>query len=269
MKLGFVGGGTMAEAMMAGVLKNGVASPADIIASDVLEARRDYLRSAHGVTAVADNAEALQGADLVVLAVKPQTLPEVLTGLRGKVSPGQAVLSIVAGASIKSIVKGLQHEAVVRAMPNTPGQIGAGVTVWTATPKVRSEQRKAVGRLLAALGVEIAVPDEKLIDMATALSASGPAYVFLFIESLIDAGVYLGMPRDLAHQLATETVLGSSRMVIESGKHPAQLRDMVTSPGGTTAEALLALEEGEFRATVMNAVIAAYEKAKQLGEETH
>ena len=267
MKLGFIGGGVMAEAILAGVLRDQVAAPADITVSDVIAARRDYLRSTFKVSTTADNLEALRGADIAILAVKPQNLAEVAAGLRGNVAPKQAVLSIIAGAAIGTLVKGLGHEAVVRAMPNTPGQIGAGITVWTATPSVSVEHRKAAGRVLAALGQEIAVPDEKLIDMATALSASGPAYVFLFIETLIDAGVYMGMSRDLATRLAVQTVLGSAMMAAQAGKHPAQLRDMVTSPGGTTAEALLTLEEGGFRATVINAVVAAYEKAIRLGEE--
>jgi len=267
MKLGFIGGGTMAEAMIAGVLKSGVAAARDVVASDVLESRRGYLRSTYGIGVTGDNGEAAKGAEIAVLAVKPQNLPEVLAGLRGKLGPQQAVLSIVAGAAIKTLVAGLQHRTVVRAMPNTPGQIGAGVTVWTATPEVREEQRKDAARVLAALGQEVAVAEEKLVDMATALSASGPAYVFLFIEALTDAGVYLGMSRDLAQKLAVQTVLGSAAMAQTGGKHPAQLRDMVTSPGGTTAEALLVLEAGGFRSTVIEAVIAAYEKAKRLGEE--
>lgn len=267
MKLGFIGGGVMAEAILAGVLRDNVASPIDITASDVIEARRSYLRTTYKVNTTADNLEAVRDADIAILAVKPQNLAEVAAGLRGKVGPKQAVLSIIAGAAIQTLARGLGHDVIVRAMPNTPGQIGAGITVWTATPSVGAEQRKAAGRILAALGHEVAVPDEKLIDMATALSASGPAYVFLFIESLIDAGVYMGMSRDLATKLAVQTVLGSATMAAQTGKHPAQLRDMVTSPGGTTAEALLTLEEGGFRATVVNAVVAAYEKAQELGEE--
>ena len=267
MRLGFVGGGVMAEAILAGALRDGVVSPGEVVASDVIESRRDYLQATYGIRAVPDNGEALAGADLAVLAVKPQSLGEVLAGLKGRVPKEQAVVSIVAGAKIKTLTRGLGHEAVIRAMPNTPGQIGAGITVWTATEAVTETQRGAAERVLGALGRQVAVPDEKLIDMATALSASGPAYVFLFIETLIDAGVYLGMARDLARTLAVQTVIGSATMVAETGQHPAALRDMVTSPGGTTAEALLALEEGEFRATVMNAVIAAYEKAQSLGAE--
>ena len=268
MRLAFVGGGTMAEAMVASLLRKGVASPGEIAVSDVLEARRDYLHKSYGIVVTAENQAALQGAEMAILAVKPQNLPGVLEELKGKLTREQVVLSIVAGASIKSIVGGMRHEAVIRAMPNTPGQVGLGITVWNATEAVLEGQRKVAATVLEALGQQVFVPDEKLIDMATALSASGPAYVFLFIEALIDAGVYLGMPRELARQLAVQTVVGSGTMLGESGKHPAELRDMVTSPGGTTAEALLALEDGGFRAAVMNAVVAAYEKAKLLGEES-
>ncbi len=267
MKVGFIGGGTMAEAMIAGLLKSKAARPEELAASDVLEARRSYLHKTYGITTVSENSAAIAGADVAILAVKPQNLPQVLEGLRGRLSASQAVLSIVAGAPIGSIAQGLRHDVVIRAMPNTPGQLGVGITVWTATEKVGEGHRQLARAILASLGQEVSVPDEKLIDMATALSASGPAYVFLFIEALIDAGVYLGMPRDLARQLAVQTVVGSGTMARESDKHPAQLRDMVTSPGGTTAEALLALEEGGFRAAVMNAVVAAYEKAKLLGEQ--
>ena len=256
----------MAEAILTGVIKAGAASPGDIVASDVVEARRDYIAATHGVATTSDNVEALKEAEIAVLAVKPQNLGEVLAGLTGKGAPGQAVLSIVAGASIRAVSAGLGHDRVIRAMPNTPGQVGAGITVWTCTGSVTATQRQAAAGILQALGEEVAVQDEKLIDMATALSAGGPAYVFLFIEALTDAGVYLGMARDLAARLAAQTVLGSARMVLETGQHPAQLRDMVTSPGGTTAEALLQMEEGGFRATMLKAVTAAYRKARALGD---
>ncbi len=258
----------MAEAIVGGLCKQGTVAPGDIVVSDVLEARRDHLRQTYGVTVVADNREAVSGADVAVLAVKPQQLKEVTEGLRGTLGPRQTVLSIVAGAAIRTIASGLGHDRVVRAMPNMPGQIGAGITAWTATPQVDEEHRAAARKVLSALGVEVEVPDEKLIDVATAISGSGPAYVFLFIEALIDAGVYLGMSRELAHRLAVQTVAGSGTMASGSGQHPAVLRDQVTSPGGTTAEALLALEAGGFRAAVMQAVVAAYEKAIELGAET-
>ncbi len=255
----------MAEALIGGVLQARLSEPGDVSVGEPVKARRDYLKDKYGLRAHATNAAALDGAELTVLAVKPQSLPEVLSGLRGDVSADNAVLSIVAGARMATLVDGLDHAAVVRVMPNTPAQIGEGMSVWTAAPEVPEAKVAATRDILRTLGKEVYVPDEKLIDMATALSASGPAYVFLFIESLIEAGVYLGMARDLARTLVLQTVLGSTKLVEDSGRHPADLKDMVTSPGGTTIEALLTLEEGGFRASVMNAVIAAYEKSKALG----
>lgn len=267
MKLGFVGGGAMAEAILAGVLKGRVAKATDLTVSDIVASRRDYLLAKYAINTVQENQKAIGGAELVVIAVKPQVLSEVMAGLKNKLSKSQTVVSIVAGATLDAIRRGLGHDSVVRAMPNTPGQVGAGITVWTTTSSVSSQHRKAIKRLLGSLGTEVLVSDEKTIDMATAVSGSGPAYAFLFIEALVDAAVYIGMSRDLARQLATQTILGSATLVLQTDQHLAQLRDMVTSPGGTTAEGLLALEEGEFRSVVMNAVIAAYAKSKELGKE--
>ena len=215
--------------------------------------------------ATTSNRKAAEGGDVVVLAVKPQNLAEVLSELRGTLRSTQVALSIVAGAPMSAIMEGLDHPLVVRAMPNTPAQIGEGMTLWTSSPGLDGQKLQAAEAVLGIMGLNIHVNNEKYLDMATAVSASGPAYVFLFIESLIDAGVYLGLPRELAQTLALQTVLGSAKLAKESGKHPAELRDMVTSPGGTTAEALLALEQGGFRATIRNAVIAAYEKSLELG----
>ncbi len=268
MKLGFIGGGVMAEAILSGALKEGVALAGEIVVSDVAEARRTHLESTYGVATVGDNGAATKGADIVILAVKPQHLAEVLGGLRGALSEPQTVLSIVAGAPIRTIADGLDYRAVVRAMPNTPAQLGQGITAWTATAQVSSARREEAKHVLSALGREVYMEDEKLIDIATAISGSGPAYVFLFIEALIEAGVFLGMSRDVARELAVHTVAGSGTMAVQTGDNPAGLREKVTSPGGTTAEALLALEEGNFRATVMSAVIAAYEKAKELGAKS-
>jgi pyrroline-5-carboxylate reductase len=164
-------------------------------------------------------------------------------------------------------VDGLGHPYVIRVMPNTPAQIGQGMSLWTCAPQVDGEMRRSARSILETMGKELYVSEEKYLDMATALSASGPAYVFLFIEALIDSGVHLGLPRAMSRTLALQTVLGSARLVEATGRHPAELKDMVTSPGGTTVEALLALEEGGFRATVINAVLAAYEKSVELGRE--
>ena len=255
----------MAEAILGGILEAKIAAPADIRIGEPVEPRRDYLEGKYGVVCHAANAGVLGGADIVMLSVKPQNLSEVMTELAGSLDAGHTAVSIIAGARLSTLSVGLEHGAVIRVMPNTPSQIGAGMSVWTASPGVPEGAIDATRRILEPLGEELYVEDEKFIDMATALSASGPAYVFLFIEALIDAGVYLGMPREMASQLALQTVAGSTQLVRESGRHPAELANMVTSPGGTTAEALLALERGAFKGIVIEAVNAAYEKSKALG----
>jgi len=268
LSIAFIGGGTMAEAILSGVLAKGLASAGSIAVGEPVAQRRDYLRNQYAVQATPDNLEAIDGAQLVVLAVKPQQLNDVMGDLRGHLASSQTIVSIVAGASVDTLTRGLNHKPVIRVMPNTPAQVGQGMSVWTATSEVSPEHKDAAQNILRSLGLEIYVSEEKYLDMATALSASGPAYVFLFLEALIDAGVYLGLSRDMAQTLALQTILGSAALAKESGKHPAELRNMVTSPGGTTAEALLALEEAGFRGILINAVIAAHEKALTLGEES-
>jgi len=255
----------MGEAMLAAVLEDGLAKPEAIWVSDVSQARRRALVQQYGVAAMADNREAISDKEIVVLAVKPQTLAEVMAELSGQLESSQVVLSIIAGAKIDTLSKGLQHGAIARAMPNTPAQIGEGMTVWTATPRVTEEQRGLVGAILGAMGVEIYVNDEKYLDMATAVSGSGPAYFFLMAESLIEAAVAIGLPRDMARRLAGQTMLGSARLIQQSGEEPAELRRKVTSPGGTTARALEQLEKGQFTELVKRAVKAAYDKARELG----
>ena len=267
MRLAFVGGGVMAESIIGGALAAKLTPRSDINVGEPVRERRDHLTQAHGIRAFANNANAIDGADLVFLAVKPQSLPEVMPALSASLSSQQTIASIVAGATIETLVNGLRQDSVVRIMPNTPAQIGAGMSVWTATAAVPGATRNIVGQILQTLGDEVYVPDEKLIDMSTALSASGPAYVFLFIEVLIDAGVYLGMARDMARRLALQTVLGSAQLVRETGRHPAELKDMVTSPGGTTIAALRAMESEGFRAAVLEGVIAAYDKSVELGKK--
>ena len=266
MKLSFIGGGKMAESIVHGVLAGKLAAPGDIAVGEPVAGRRDYLKSELGVSPFADNLEAAEGADLVVLAVKPQDLGPVLAQLKGSLKDDQAALSIVAGARMNTLTQGLSHRSVVRVMPNTPAQVGSGMTLWTCSPDVNESQRDMTKSVLGSVGEEIYVSDEKYMDMATALSASGPAYVFLFIEALIDAGVYVGMPRDMARTLALQTVLGSTRLVMETGMHPAELKDMVVSPAGTTAEALRVLEEQAVPAAIVAAVDAAYRKSVQLGQ---
>jgi len=265
MRISFIGGGVMGEAIIKSLLAKEVAAPADIMVGDVSQSRRDVLVKRYGVKAMDDNRKTSEGAEAVVLAVKPQDLGKVLGEVKG-LSAQQLVLSIVAGATQDSLRQGLgHHPCMVRAMPNMPAQIGEGMTVWIATAEVNQQQRELARSILAALGEEVYVSSEKYIDMATALSGSGPAYVFLVIEALTDAGVHIGLPRDIAEKLVIETMLGSTRAVKLLGKHPAELRNMVTSPGGTTTEGLLQLETGGLRSLLLKAVIAAYNKAKNLG----
>lgn len=266
MKIAFIGGGIMGEAMIKGILGQGVARPQDITASDIDRERLSTLSQGYGIKASASNREAIEGSEVVVLAIKPQNLKQVMDDLHGQAKE-QLFLSIVAGASMATISAGLGHDLVVRAMPNTPAQIGEGITVWTASDEVSQGQKEMARSILGALGKEIYVSDEKYIDIATAVSGSGPAYIFLVIEALVDTAVHIGWPRETAGELVLETVLGAARLVQATGKQPAELRKMVTSPGGTTEEALLQLEEGGLRDLIDRAVVAAYEKAKILGGE--
>ena len=265
MDISFVGGGVMAEALLKGIVNSGLSNPGELTVSDPLDERRLYLESEYGINTVESNSSIVDGNGIVILAVKPQILPYVLSDLRGKISDARSVASIVAGATSMTIREGLSHNAVVRIMPNTPAQIGHGMSVWYSTGDVAELDRSFIGKMLRTLGDEVYVEDEKFVDMATALSASGPAYVFLFIESLIDAGVYLGMSRDMARRLVLQTVLGSTELVKQSGRHPAELKDMVTSPGGTTIEALVSMEDEGFRASVIKGVRSAYDRSLELG----
>jgi pyrroline-5-carboxylate reductase len=267
MRIAFVGGGNMGEAMIRGVLDRGTARAGDIRASDVSKARRSYLVQKYGVAATDSNTAVVEKADVIILAVKPVSLPKVMGDLKGSLKPGQTVISIAAGVTLGKLCQGLARKSVVRAMPNTPAQIGEGMTVWTATPEATKKDRKRTSLVLEALGKQVFVTDERYVDMATAVSGSGPAYIFLIIESFVDAAVRIGLPRDLAGELVLETVLGSAHLVQKSERHPAELRNLVTSPGGTTAEGLHVLEEGSLRALLGRAIIATYEKAKALRED--
>jgi len=266
LKIAFIGGGNMGEAMLSALLNRNLTTPESVSVSDISMSRRQYLKQEYAVSVTGDNRQATFSCDVIILAIKPQNLDEVLTELSGHLKASQLVLSIVAGARISTISHQLNHRYVVRAMPNTPAQIGEGVTVWTATDEVTGEQKKWAGSILGAMGKEIFVDNEQLIDMATAVSGSGPAYLFLFVELLIDAAVNIGLPRNIAEELVLETVLGSGHLIQKSGKQPTELRRMVTSPGGTTAEALLQLEKGGFAELLTKAVSAAYDRAKKLGK---
>ena len=213
---------------------------------------------------VASNAEAIAGVDIVLLGIKPQVLHSVMPELAGKLTSSQLVISILAGATTRALGDGLKHPAIVRAMPNTPAQIGQGVTVWYATDAVSDTALEQAQTMLRALGREFQVHDERQVAMATALSGTGPTYIFLFLEALIDAGVHLGFPRHVARELVLDTLVGSGNFALQSGKHVAALRDMVTSPGGTSAEALYELENGRLRTVISDAVWAAFGRTLEL-----
>ncbi len=263
--IAFVGGGTMAEALIRGLLSKGLATGSQITVSDPLQERRAHLSEQLGIRTCCSNVESVAGADLVVLAIKPQALGEVLEELADRIDSSALLLTIVAGAKIDTIRSALGTGAIVRIMPNTPGQIGEGISVWTATGQVSLPQMEQAREIIRALGEQVYVEDEEYLDMATALSGSGPAYVFYFAEALIDAGVHLGFSRAVARKLVLQTVRGSAIFAQKTGLHPAVLRNMVTSPGGTTAAGLYQLDKGGLRAAVSRAVWAAYQKARYLG----
>ena len=262
-----VGSGVMAEAMIAGMLRGELVAPGQVVASHPRAERRQALEREYGIRTVSSNAEAVQGADVILLGIKPQMLNKVGREIAPHLRAGQLVLSVMAGATTTAMIGILGHDQVVRSMPNTPARLGKGMTVWYATPQTTPEQREQARALLRALGHEIEVDDEKLVAMATAVSGTGPTYVFLVMEALIDAAVHLGFPRHIAHDLVIETLEGSTLFAKQSGMHPAELRNMVTSPGGTSAAALHELESGRLRTVLSEAVWAAYRRTVELGDQ--
>jgi len=268
-KIAFIGSGVMAEAMVSGLIRNYVAEPDSLLVSDPRQERINDLQNQFGVKSYLDNVEAACQADVVVLSIKPQVLDKVLNEIKSCLKPDVLILSIIAGAAISKISRGLNRSMIIRSMPNTPAQIGEGITVWTSARDVTDEQRKMAKLILGALGDEIYLEEEYFLDMATALSGTGPAYVFLFMEAMVDAGVHLGFSRHISEKLVTQTVRGSvdyfqSR---DDPVHLARLRNQVTSAGGTTAAALYYLEKAGFRTAISRAIWAAYERSRELGDD--
>jgi pyrroline-5-carboxylate reductase len=262
-----VGSGVMAEAMIAGMLRGALVTPDQVIASHPRTERREQLEREYGIRTVAGNTDAVAGADVVLLAIKPQMLARVGREIGPHLRRGQLVLSVIAGATTRALTGIMGHDQVVRSMPNTPARLGRGMTVWYATPDVSAEQRDQARALLGALGAQIEVDDERFVAMATAVSGTGPTYVFLVMEALIDAAVHLGFPRHIAHDLVIETLEGSTLFAKQSGMHPAELRNMVTSPGGTSAAALHELESGRLRTVLSEAVWASFRRTLELGDQ--
>lgn len=267
MKIAFIGGGNMGTAILSALIDKSLATPEDITVSDVVAERLEYLKNTYGVSVSTDNASAIDGKEVVLLSVKPQTVPEIIPELKGKVKPGQLIISIMAGIKISTIRDGVDCKAIVRVMPNTPAQVFEGMSGWTATPEVSNDQKELARTILQAIGREIYFDDEKYLDMVTSVSGSGPAYFFYFVEALTEAGVKIGFSHDVSYELVLQTLIGAGKLMRESGTDPAELRKMVTSKGGTTAAALDVLEGDNFKDLVVRALMAAYNRSKELGGE--
>lgn len=265
-KLAVIGTGVMGEAMIRGLIAQGSVEPHQIVGTNALLDRNEEMQIKHGIHVTDDNNAAVESADIVIISVKPQILPRIAPVINGKIRRDALVLSIIAGVPISALTSSLDHTEVARAMPNTPAQIGEGMTVWTATPTTSTEQLLQAHEIFGALGHEIYVDEESYLDMATALSGSGPAYVFLMMEAMIDAGVHMGFSRRIARELVFQTIIGSVHYAQQSGKHVAELRNQVTSPGGTTAEALYHMDKGGFRTVVSRGIWAAFQRSLSLGQ---
>jgi len=269
LNLTIIGPGVMAEAILTNLLSKNLISADKTIVSGPHLTRVNDLTQRFGVRSETNNLNAIKTADVVLLTVKPQQIVKVLSELRGGFKEDALLISIAAGISMRLIAELSGHSKIVRAMPNTPARIGKGMTLWTATPKVTAGQLEIAKSLFSAMGTELQVEDEEYVEKATALSGTGPSYVYLFMEALVDAGVHLGFPRRIAETMVIETLRGSVEFydqASDAGKHLAALRNQVTSPGGTSAEALYFLEKAGFRTALSRAVWAAYQRTLELGQ---
>ena len=267
MDIAFIGGGNMGTSILSAIIDKDLAQPADITVSDIMPERLEYLKNKYGVSVTADNTSTLDGKQVILLSVKPQTVPEILPELKGRIGSGQLIISIMAGVKISTITDGLDCRTVVRVMPNMPAQVFEGMSGWTSTPEVSDAQKELARSILQAIGREIYFDEEKYLDMVTSVSGSGPAYFFYFVESLTEAGIKVGFPRETAYELVLQTLIGAGKLMRETGTDPTELRKMVTSKGGTTAAAFGVLEEGGFKDLVSRALMAAYNRSKELGGE--
>lgn len=270
MKTTIIGPGVMAEAILKNLLSKNILGAESITVSGPRLERIDELTKVFGVHPETDNAKAVQKADVILFCIKPQRVDKVFIDLKGALKEDVLIVSIVAGLKIDKIAKILQRDQIVRAMPNTPSQIGEGITVWTSSKSVNSNHLDLSRKIFKAMGEEIFTENEEDLDRATALSGTGPAYVYLFMEAMVDAGVHLGFPRRIAEKLVIETLRGSVDFYErgdEKSRHLAALRNQVTSPGGTSAEALYFLEKAGFRTAISRAVWAAYQRTLELGQD--
>jgi pyrroline-5-carboxylate reductase len=266
-KIGFIGSGNMAEAIIKGTINAGIFSPKNITSSDIKEERRRLFSDSYGIKTVSDNCGLVSLADIVVLAVKPQSFRAILKEIAQVVDRSKLIISIAAGVTLANIEEGLNRKSrVVRVMPNTPALIGEGAAAISPGSNAMKDDLDITRNIFDVLGKTVVI-DEKHMDAVTGLSGSGPAYVFLFIDALIDAGVNIGLDRNTARTLAVQTVLGATKMLLETGEHPAVLKDRVTSPGGTTIAGLRVMEAGNIRAVILDAVEAATKRSRELAKE--
>ncbi len=263
-KIGLIGAGKMATALAKGLVDSGFTQAENILASDRFEGSRTSFEQQTGGRTTEENLAVLRHAGIVILAVKPQVLPEVLAELSGAATGEHLFVSIAAGVTLSTLQEAVPASRHVRVMPNTPALVGAGAAGFALGENATDEDAALVGQMLNTVGIAVQV-SENLLDVVTGLSGSGPAYAFEMIEALSDGAVLMGLPRATATQLAAQTLLGAAKMVLETGEHPGTLKDAVTSPGGTTIAGLHELETGGLRGVLMNAVQAATEKSKQLG----
>lgn len=260
-----MGGGQMAEAIIGAIITDQFIQPADITVGDISPERRAYLSETFSVNTTGSNLEVIQQSDMLVVAIKPQDVPLAATEVSGFIKPSCTIVSIVAGTRLDKLQTLFKHDLIVRVMPNTPAQVKMGMSVWIPTNNVSNKQKTLVASLLRSLGKEMEVEDESELDMATALSGSGPAYILLFLEHLVEAGTKIGLTESQAIILAQQTLFGTSRLIELSDFSPSQLREKVTSPGGTTEQAIKKFNDLELSSIVEAAVKAAFEKSKSLG----
>ncbi len=263
-KIALIGAGKMGEGIISGLLKSGVYSPEDIKVYEIIEERRQYITQTYKVECLVDMAKATRNADISLIAVKPGDVANILKQIGASLKPGRLLVSIAAGLSLDFYQKRLpEHVPVVRVMPNIAVMVREAMITLCSSENVREDQLRMVTDVLSLLGRVLPL-DEKYLNLVTGLSGSGPAYIYLIIDSLADAGLRLGLPKDVSTLLAAQTTLGAAKMVLETGEHPAKLKDMVVTPAGTTIEGLLELERSGLRAALISAVTKAVERAKEL-----
>ncbi|MEG6585968.1 pyrroline-5-carboxylate reductase [Dendrosporobacter sp. 1207_IL3150] len=264
-KIGFIGGGAIAEAIIGGIIKSGLLSAQQIYVTDIVSGRLDYLNKTYSVLTVRDYDSLINEVDILFLTVKPQVINAVIDQLSGRISSKIIIVSVVAGLTLQKIQESFSKNAIIRVMPNTPVAVGAGISAIALGKFATDYDSEIVSKIFSSVGNVVTVAEE-MMDGVTGLSGSGPGYAFVIIDALADAGVRVGLPRQTALVLAAQTLLGAAKMVLETGEHPAKLRDMVTSPGGTTITGIHVLEQKGLRNALIDAVVAATNRSQEMGK---